>query len=108
MFCPCAGVHDGGAGPVKISGIFQRSLPGLQGQAVDVVGVQAELDSVQVGNELCIAHGKTQTRTGQLPGLGKGLHHQQVLVLVDEGHAALAAKVHIGLVHDDHIVRVCL
>ena len=81
---------------------------GDQGQAVDVVGVQAELDPVQVGNELCIAHGKTQTRTGQLPGLGKSLHHQQVLVLVDEGHAALAAKVHIGLVHDDHIVRVCL
>ena len=33
---------------------------------------------------------------------------QQIFVVVDERHTALAAEVHIGLVHDDHIVRVCL
>ena len=26
--------------------------------------------------------------------------------MVDEGHTALAAKVHIGFVHNDHAVRV--
>ncbi len=26
--------------------------------------------------------------------------------MVDEGHAALPAKVHIGLIHDDHVVGV--
>ena len=106
LFCPCAGVHDGGTGLFKINGIFQRGLPCFQGQAVDVIGVQAELDPVQVRDEAGAAHGKAQPRTGQLAGFREGLHHQQVVVPVNERHAALAAKVHIGLIHNDHIVRV--
>ena len=69
-----------------------RCLPGLQGQAVDVVGVQAELDPVQVRDEAGAAHGKAQPRSCQLAGFREGLHHQQVVVPVNERHAALAAN----------------
>ena len=51
----------------------QRGLAGLQGQAVDVVGVEAEFDPVEVGDELCTAHRKAQTGTGQLTGLRESL-----------------------------------
>ena len=106
LFRPGTGLDDGRAGLVEIGGIVQRGLTGFQGQPVDIVGVQAELDPIQVCNELCIAHGQAQPGTRQLAGFGERLDHQQVLVLVDEGHAALPAKVHIGLVHNDHVVGV--
>ena len=49
---------------------------------------------------------QTFSKSRQLAGFGERLDHQQVLVLVDEGHAAFPAKVHIGLVHNDHVVGV--
>ena len=105
---PAAGFDDGGTGLFEIGLIFQRGLAGLQGQAVDVIGVEAEFDPVEIGDELCIAHRKAQTGTGQLTGLRESLDDQQIFVLVDEGDTALAAEVHIGLVHDDHVVGVRL
>ena len=79
---------------------FLRSF-GVQG-----IEELSELDPVQIRNEAGAAHGKAQPRSCQLAGFREGLHHQQVVVPVNERHAALAAKVHIGLIHNDHIVRV--
>ena len=70
--------------------------------------MKINVPKAQVRDEAGAAHGKAQPRTGQLAGFREGLHHQQVVVPVNERHAALAAKVHIGLVHDDHVVGCLL
>ena len=85
LLCPAPRLHDSGAGLVEVVRIFQRGLARLQGQPVDVVGVEAELDPVEVGDELRIAHSETQPRTGQLTGLREGLDHQQIFVSLMSG-----------------------
>ena len=70
--------------------------------------MEAVFHPVQVRDQLraaqCVAH----PTAGQGPALGHGLGHQQVVITVDHGHAALGAEVHIRLVHDHHPVWVRL
>ena len=103
---PGPGFHDLLAGLVEIAGALQGRNAGGQGHPVDVVGVEAGADPFQVGNQALAADGKAQTGPGHLPGLGKGLDHQQVVAAVDQGDAALGPKVHIGLIHNHHVVGI--
>ena len=79
-----------------------------QGHAVDAVGVGAELDLLQVGDQPFIRDGETQPRPGHAAGFGKGLHHQEVVVFRRQRHTGLGSEVHVGFIDQHHMVRVGL
>ena len=105
---PGPGLPDGGAAGVEVRRVLHGGGARGHGQPVHVVGVEAVLHPVQVRDQVRAAQGVAHPAAGQGPALGHGLGHQKVVVPVDHGHAALSAKVHIRLVHDDHSVRVRL
>ena len=90
----------------EVGCVGQRGLARQKRQAVDIIGVEAEFDGVQVRDERRAAHGITQPRAREASAFGKGAHHQQIVVPAQQAGGTLSAEIHIGLVHHHQAVRV--
>ena len=82
-----------------------RPKPRL-GQPIYGIGVDGVPHAPQAVDEVLMPHRPAYPEPGQGPGFGGSLHHQQVGVLVNQRNCALGTEVYIGLVHDDHHVRI--
>ena len=99
-------VPHGPAAGLEVLLILHGGGPRQQGEAVDVIGVEAVLHPVQVRDQLRRAQGEADAPPRQGAALGHGLRHQEIVILPDQGDAALRTEVHIRLVHNDHPVPV--
>ena len=88
--------------------IPQGSQRRTLGEEIQRVGVEGILDPLQPLYQHSAAHGHPHPQAGQRPRLGQGLHHQQVVVVTDQGRGRLAPKIDIGLVNYHHRFAVRL
>ena len=79
--------------------ILECGHTGGDSQAIQRIGIEAVLDAVQTINQRLIAHGQTDTQTGQGTGLGQGLGDQQIRVAVDQADGRIATEVDVGFVN---------
>ena len=93
---------------LKISLILQCLRPQRQRQLIHGIGVEGIFHVIQIGDQLLIAYAEANPHSRHRPGLGKGLHHQKIVILFQQGKGSPGAEVHIGLIHYHHHIPIML
>ena len=74
---------------------------------VDSLAEYYGVNKDQIFDQRRITDGISNTHSCHRAGFGKGLYHDQILVLIDQFQCRLSCKVNIGFIHDyDHILIV--
>ena len=63
---------------------------------------------MEISDQSLASDTEAQSRPRQGAGLGEGLGDQEIVILVHQGHCALGAEVHVGLVNHHYAVGVGL
>ncbi len=75
-------------------------------KAIKGIGIEAVFHALQRFNQRPLANSKANSQSCQGPRLGERLDDQQIVVASDEGYGTFGAKIHIGLVNNDELVRM--
>ena len=90
----------------EICVIFYRFHTRSQGCLIHGVGIKGILHIIQVPDQLCVSHGVTDAHSRKRTGLGKCLHHQQIIVFLCQRQCGTSPEINICLIHNNDHIRI--
>ena len=101
---PLPGGNDLFARILEICAVLQGGFPRFDGGIIHGVGIKGILDVIQITDQFFAPGRKSDPHAGERAGLGKSLHHQEVLIFSGQSEHALTAEIDVGFIHNyDHI-----
>ena len=95
-------------GFLQISTVRNRSNTRCNRRLIHGIGIKGEFAVIQYSNQIRVGNCKSNSHTCHRTGFRESLHHNQIIVFVNQRQYRCSAKVNIRFINDDNAVWIVL